>query len=110
MEEWRIGGAPDAAEGQLATPRANPAEKRQQPDRRVDRLLVDQPLHLFEDLGPLPRVEFIGLLLVEFVDIGITTVDVGAAGDDERGEPRRRVAEGAARSAQDATGVLLAGI
>src|SRR3954452_585971 len=110
LEGCRIGEARDPAEGRLADPRAHPAEERQQPDRRVDCLLVHQALHLFEDRGPLLRVEFGGLLLVEFVDLGIAAINVGTAGDDERGEPRRRVAEGAAGAAQYATGVLLAGV
>jgi hypothetical protein len=71
---------------------------------------VDQPLHLFEDRRPLLRVEFVGLQWEEFVDVGIAAIDVRAALDDERGEPRRGVAECTARRAEYPRSKLFVGV
>ena len=56
LERRRIGEAGDLAEGGLAHPRADAVEEGEFPDRRIDRFLVDQPLHLFKDRRPLFRV------------------------------------------------------
>ena len=56
LERRRIGKAGDLAEGGLAHPRADAVEEGEFPDRRIDRFLVDQPLHLFKDRRPLFRV------------------------------------------------------
>src|SRR5712671_6522478 len=56
LERRRIGEAGDLAEGGLAHPRADAVEEGEVPDRRIDRFLVDQPLHLFKDRRPLFRV------------------------------------------------------
>src|SRR5438105_314771 len=75
LERRRIGEAGDLAERGLAHPRADTVEEGEFPDRRIDRLLADQPLHLFEDRRPLLRVEFVGLQWEEFVDVGIAAID-----------------------------------
>src|SRR5262245_14542208 len=58
-------------------------------------------------LAPL-RVDLVRLLLEEAVDVGVTTVDIGAASGDERLDSRRGVAESAA-GAVDEPLVLLFG-
>src|SRR3954467_1384349 len=99
--EWRgVWETGDPTESARADPRPDPAEKGELPDRRVDRLLVYELLHLGQDHLALFRVEFVGLLQVKLVDFRITAVHVRAALDDERGQPRRGVAERAARAAQ----------
>src|SRR5438874_4707827 len=79
LERRRIGEAGDLAERWLAHPGADAVEDGEFPDRRIDRLLVDQTLHFLEDRRPLLRVEFVALQREEFVDVGIAAIDVGAA-------------------------------
>src|SRR5262249_57726046 len=69
-----------------------------------------QSLHLFEDRRPLLGVKLVGLQREKLVDVGIAPIDVGAAVDDERGEPRRGVAECTARRAEYPRGELLVGV
>src|SRR5215510_8236822 len=82
-------------------------EETQLPDWCVDRILVDELLHLIEDRRALLVVEFGGLLWEQFVNIGIAAIGVGATLDDKRGKSGRSIAESAARSLDDATRVLL---
>jgi hypothetical protein len=94
------------AECRLADPGTNAVEEAELPDRRVDRLLVDELLHLIEDRCALLVVEFAGLLREEFVNVGIAAIGIGAALDHERGKPGRRIAEGAAGSLDDPPRIL----
>src|SRR5205823_759568 len=70
LERGGIGKPRDQVKGRLADPRANAVDKAELPDRRVNRLLMDEPLHLFEDRRALFVVELVGLLGVELIDVG----------------------------------------
>ena len=83
-----------------------PVDKRELPDRRVDRALVDGLLHLFEDRAALFLVELGALLFEHLVEIGIAAISVHAALDRHLFEARRRVAERTA-AALDQVPVLL---
>src|SRR5207247_4760202 len=84
--------------------RVNEAEL---PDRRVDRLLVNELLDPMEDrLASLP-VELAGLLAKEPVDVGVAAVDERATSDDERLEADRRIPESAADAVEHVLQLLL---
>src|ERR1043165_6644533 len=70
LERAGVGKAGDLAERGVAVARTDPVQEGELPERRVDRLLVHELLHLGKDRGPLFRVELLGLLRVEGVDIG----------------------------------------
>jgi len=55
-------------------------------------------------------IELVRLLRIERIDIGIAAIGEGAVLDDKRGETRRGVAKGAARTLDDAFRVFLAGV
>src|SRR3954452_19682953 len=96
---WRrIDEAFDRAEHGIADARSDAADEGQLPDRGVDRLLVDDLLHLFEQRRPLRAIRLAGLLREQRVDLGIAAVGVDAILDDERLEPGRDVAERATRA------------
>src|SRR6266853_1091182 len=107
LERRGVGKAGDLSERSLADPGADAVEEGEFPERCEDRLLVDEKLHLFEDRGPLLRIELLGLLRVECVDVGIAAVDVGAVLDDEGSQSGRGIAKGTARPAQYPMGVFL---
>src|SRR6266853_4317119 len=109
--EWRgVGKAGDPVETRLPASRANAVQEAELPDRRVDRFLVNETLHLLEHRGSLLMVELVRLLRVERVDVGIAAIGEGAVLDHKGGEPGRGVAEGAARRLDDALAVFLVGI
>src|SRR6516164_4909951 len=87
LERRGIGEPSDQPEGRLADSRAHAVEEAELPDRRVDRLVMDELLHLVEDRRSFLMVGFTGLLRVEFVDVRIVAIGIGAALDDERGKP-----------------------
>src|SRR4029077_3052960 len=89
----RVGEAGDQPEPRLADPRANTVDKGQLPDRRVDRPLINQLLHLVQDRLALLVVEFYSLLLVELVEIGVAPINKNSALDDMGFKARRGVAE-----------------
>src|SRR6516162_8931073 len=100
----------DRPERGMADPGPGAVEKAELPDRREHHLLVDELLHLSEDRTALFLVEFVGLLRIERVDVGVAAIGEGAALDGERGHPGRRIAERAARAADRPAAVLLAGV
>src|SRR5260370_10938054 len=102
-----VGVAGDQAEPRLADPRPDAVEKAEQPDRRIDRPLVDQLLHLLQDRRALFAIKLDCLLLEHRVDVGVAAIGVGAALDVKRLEPRRRVAERAAAAIDDVLQALL---
>src|SRR4029077_13719086 len=65
-----VGKAADPVEPRLADSRPNAVQEAELPDRRVDRLFVNQRLHLLEHCGALSMLERVGLLRVERVDVG----------------------------------------
>src|SRR5712692_338369 len=91
-----IGKGRDQPEPGFADPRPDAVDERQLPDRRGDRALLDQLLHLVEDRCALGMIELDRLFVVELVDVGIAAIDIGAALDGERSHPCGGVAEGAA--------------
>src|SRR5690348_18022614 len=105
LEGRGVGEARDQAESRLADTGADAVEEAQLPNWGVNRFLVDELLHLVEDRGALLVIEFVGLLRKELVDVGVAAIGVGAALDDERGQPRRRIPKGAARALNDAARV-----
>src|SRR5215831_8807605 len=88
-----VGEAGDQLETGLADSWSDPIEKAQEPDRRVDRPFVDEPLHLLEDCCAFFVVELDRLLLEQLVDVGVTAIGVSAALDVERFHSGRRIAE-----------------
>ena len=101
FEGSRVREVGDQAEPRLADPRADAVEKGELPDRRKDRALVKELLHLVQDCLALLMVEFDRLLLVERVDVGVAAIDERAALDDIGFEPGRSVAEGAGARLDD---------
>ena len=83
LERRGVGKTGDQAERRFPDPRADAIEEAELPDRRVDRLLVDELLHLVEDRAALLVVELVGLLRIELVDVGVAAIDIGAALDDK---------------------------
>src|SRR5262249_11026583 len=79
----RIGLSGDEPEPRFLNPRAEAAEERLLPQRRVDRPLVHELLDLVQRRRAPRRVEFGRLHGEERVDVGIAAVDVGAALGDE---------------------------
>ena len=75
---------------------------------REHHALVDDLLHLLEDLAAGAGVDLDGLRLEESVHLGIAAVGVEAAGDGVLLEPRRRIAGGAASREDDVLEGLLA--
>src|SRR6266851_7085106 len=110
FERRGIGETRDQVETRLRDSRSDGVDKPELPDRRVDRLLVDELLHLFEDRRALLVVELLGLLRVERIDIGIAAIGKGAVLDDKGGKPGGGIAKGAARPLNDPARVFLGGI
>src|SRR3979490_1029210 len=85
--EGRVGGnAGDPVEPRLPDSRANAIQEAELPDRRVDRLLVNETLHLLEHRGSLLMVELVRLLRVEPVAVGVAAIREGPRPDHKRGE------------------------
>src|SRR5580704_19138175 len=101
LERRGIGEIGDQTETRFTNPRPNAVDEGELPDRRDGRLFINQLLDFSECLAALLRVELDRLLLEQLIDVGIAAVRIGAAPDDERREPRRRVAEGAAAALDD---------
>src|ERR1051325_1206880 len=110
LERRGVSKTGDLTKPGLADPRANPVQKTELPDRRIDRFLVNELLHLGQHRCAFFVIEFVRLLGIGRVDIGIAAIGEGAILDDKRGEPRRGVAKGAARTLDNALRVFLAGI
>src|SRR4030081_3951852 len=69
---WRgVGRAGDPVEPRLPDSRANAVQEAELPDRRVDRLLVNETLHLLEHRGSLLMGELLRRLRVEPLRVGI---------------------------------------
>src|SRR5207253_5566861 len=94
-------------EPRLAHPRTNPVDKGELPDRRGDRPLMDDLLHLFENCAAPLGVEFGALLLEQLVQIRVAAIDIGAALDREGFEAGRGVAERAAGPIEQVLDLLL---
>src|SRR5262252_10351511 len=88
-----VGEAGDQLETGLADSWSDAIEEAQEPNRRVDRPFVDEPLHLLEDCCAFFVVELDRLLLEQLVDVGVTAIGVSAALDIERFHSGRRIAE-----------------
>src|SRR5215472_10841530 len=86
----------DQPEPRLPDARPDAVDKGKLPDRRRDRLVVDELLDVIEDRLTLLVVEDGRLLLIERIDVGVVAVRVGTALDDKGGEPGRGIAKGAA--------------
>src|SRR6476646_10766906 len=110
FERRGVGKAGDPVEARLADPWANAVQEAELPDRRVDRLLVNQLLHLAEDRRAFVVIELVRLLRVQRIDVGIAARGEGAVLDDKGGEPGRGLAEGAARRLDDPLAIFLRGI
>src|SRR3954451_8135486 len=110
LERRRVGNPRYQIEAGLADPRPDPVDEAELPDRRVDRLLGDELLHLVEDRGALLVIELVGLLRIELVDIRIAAIGKSAVLDHKRRHPGRRVAERAARGLDDPALVLLGAV
>src|SRR6266446_3711731 len=110
FERRGISETRDQVETRLRDPRSDGVDEPELPDRRVDRLVVDELLHLFEDRRALLVVELVGLLGMERIDVGVAAIGKGAVLDDKGGEPGRGIAEGAARPLNDPARVFLGGI
>src|SRR4051812_28131656 len=94
--EWRgVDKARDQTKARLPDARSDPVDKGELPDRREDRLLINELLNFFEHCSTLLMVELAGLFGEQIVDIGITAVSIGATLDDKGGEAGRRIAKGA---------------
>src|SRR5215472_7801966 len=106
LEGGGVGEIGDQAEPGLADPRSHTIDEAELPDRRVDRPLGHDLLHLVEDCCELLVVELGRLLLVELIDVGVAAIDIGAALDDKGLQPGRGVAERAA-AAEDQVFELL---
>src|SRR5437764_8447498 len=88
--------AGDQAEPRLSYPGPDAVDEGELQQRRIDRALMDQLLHLVQELRALLMAEVGGLLCVERIDLGIVAISIGAALDSEGREARRGVAEGGA--------------
>src|SRR6266851_8339098 len=110
FERRGVGETRDQVERRLRDSRSDGIDKPELPDRRVDRLVVDELLHLFEDRHALLVVELVGLLRVERIDVGVAAIGKGAVLDDKGGEPGGGVAKRAARPLDDPASVFLGGI
>jgi len=84
LEGSRVGEARDQAKPRFSYSRPHAVDKGELQQRRVDRPLGDELLHLIQERGALLVVELDSLLLVERVDFGVVAVGVGPALDDER--------------------------
>src|SRR6267142_7220519 len=71
------------------------------PDRREHRPFMDELLHPMKDHLTLRTIQLGGLLPEEAVDVGVSSVDVRAAGDGERFQPGRGVARRAGEEIDD---------
>src|SRR5260221_4402698 len=110
LEGSGVGKTRDAAEAGLADPRSDTAKKSKLPDRHIHRLLVDELLHLIENLLALRMVELFRLFRKQLVDIGVVAISKGAILDHERGHPGGGVAKGGAGRLDNALGVFFAAI
>ena len=91
----------DQAEARFSDAWADPVDKGELPDRRIDRPFVNGLLHLVQDCLAFPVVELDRLLLVQIVEIGVIAVDEDPALDDMRFEPGGGVAERAGAGLND---------
>src|SRR5437763_3146355 len=88
-----VGEAGDQTEGRRPDPRTDAVEKGELPDRREDRALVYELLHLVEERRALVAVQLGRLFLVQLVDVGVAAVNERSALYDISLEPGRGVAE-----------------
>src|SRR5690348_13197502 len=82
----------DQHQGGLGDARADAARPAVLPDRAQADAFVHEPLDLVQDRLALRAIGFARLLRVEFVDIGIATVGVGAGRGHDLGDARGRIA------------------
>jgi hypothetical protein len=90
-----VGEPRDQSEPRLADARSDPIEKGKLPNRRKDRALVKELLHLVQYRLAFLAIELDCLLLVERVDVGVAAINKRTALDDVGLVAGRRVAEGA---------------
>src|SRR5438876_5335505 len=99
--------AGDETKAGLRHARAVSVDEAQLPDRRVHGLVVDELLDPVQHrLAPL-AIQLGALLPEEPVDVGITSVDVGAAGGHEGLDAGRRIPEGSADAVDEVLQLLL---
>src|SRR5882724_2036282 len=72
----------DKVEPRLADAWSICVEEGELPDRRVNRLLVDELLYLVQDRRAPAVVQLGCLFLEQFVDVGVVAIGIGAALDD----------------------------
>ena len=87
---WRgVSKTRDQTKGRLSDARADATDKGKLQQRRIDRLLMHQLLHLVQNREPFSAVEFDHLSLVEHVDKCESYSYIAL--NDKRGEPRRGI-------------------
>src|SRR5215469_4897681 len=110
LEGGSVGESGNEPEPGLADPGPDPVDKRELPEGDVNRLLVNELLHFCEDRCAFRLIELVGLLRIQFIDVGIAAVNVRTATDDKGGKPGRRIAESSARSPKNSAAELLSRI
>src|SRR5437660_2153997 len=103
-----IGKSRDQPEPRLADPRAKRVDEGQLPDRRVNRLVVEELLDLVQERRALLLIQLGGLLLEKLVDVGVVAIGISAALDDIGLQAGRGVAERAAAALNDVLELFVA--
>src|SRR6516165_4805069 len=97
----RVWEARDQTEPGFPDPRSDAVDEGQLPDRRVDRALVNNLLHLVEDRLALCAVQLARLLLIKFIEVRVAAINKCAALDDVRFKTCRGIPESAGTHLDD---------